>query len=154
MMMMMMHNNRYWFTYFVAVNYTACTHSPPDIFEIFQKYFTKYFMKYFTRKKFMHEILHHYPYLESVFYAHVRIRKLWMQATCWWCMALWNDAYNGNHCDGAPASLPLPPVDCRMLPVLAMDGSACGTCDNGRDDAMHLNATWSFVTHAHSIASA
>jgi len=30
--MLLMHNNRYltfnWFTYFVAVNYTACTHSP------------------------------------------------------------------------------------------------------------------------------
>jgi len=31
--MLFMHNNRYlltfnWFTYFVAENYTACTHSP------------------------------------------------------------------------------------------------------------------------------
>ena len=40
-----------WFTYFVAVHYTACTpiiHR--EFFEIFRKYFTKYFMKYFTPK--------------------------------------------------------------------------------------------------------
>jgi len=41
-----------WFTYFVAVNYTACTHRPEkyrETFELFQKYFTKYF----SAKNFM-----------------------------------------------------------------------------------------------------
>jgi len=44
--MLFMHNNRYnCFTYFVAVNYTACTHSPSsakycDIYDVkFMKYF-------------------------------------------------------------------------------------------------------------------
>jgi len=51
-----MHNNFNWFIYFVAVNYTACTHSEctarkkPEFFAVFPKYFTKYFMpKNFTK---------------------------------------------------------------------------------------------------------
>ena len=66
--MLFTHNNMKlnfnWFTYFVVVNYTACTHIVHrKIFEMSKKYFTKwkYFTKYFTPKKIHenHETLHH-----------------------------------------------------------------------------------------------
>ena len=63
--MLFMHNNRYLpLTYFVAVNCTACTHSPSwnfwNISEIFQEIFHEIF-----HPKIFHEILHHY--CESLF---------------------------------------------------------------------------------------
>ena len=70
--MLFMNNNRYfnWFTYFVAVNYTACTHSPSwNISEIFHEIFHEIFLA----KKF-HEILHHYMWC---FYAYTDQLIFW-----------------------------------------------------------------------------
>jgi len=76
-----------WFTYFVAVNYTASTHSPSsgkilffEIFEIFHKYNTKYFMKYFTPKNLRKFYINNYDtHLEfivpGIVYGSVKTRK-------------------------------------------------------------------------------
>jgi len=41
--MLFMHDLLNWCTYFVAMNYTACTIVHREICEMFRKYFTKYF---------------------------------------------------------------------------------------------------------------
>jgi len=55
--MLFMHNNRYlpfyWFTYFVAVNYTACTHSPSWNFWNISEMFPEIFHEIFHAKNFM-----------------------------------------------------------------------------------------------------
>ena len=69
-----------WFTYFVAVNYTACTHSPSwnfwNISEIFHEIFHEIheiFHEIFHAKKF-HVILHHYTHDTQHTYRHTSLR--------------------------------------------------------------------------------
>jgi len=51
--MLFMHNNFNWFTYFIVMNYTACTHSPPRIFWNISEIFHEIFPEIFHAKNFM-----------------------------------------------------------------------------------------------------